>query len=60
MFTDEIDNMGGYFHSSEDSEGDNSTFDWGDNYIMRPRPRVRPNTRVSVSSMQQTLSEMDI
>ncbi|XP_065213983.1 max dimerization protein 3-like isoform X2 [Planococcus citri] len=65
--SDEIDNIGGYFtHSSEDSEdafsteGDNSTFDWGDNYILRPRPRVRPNTRVSVSSMQITLSEMDI
>lgn len=64
IVADEIDNVGGYFtHSSEDSEdafsieGDN-IFDWGDNY--RPRPRVRPNTRVSVSSCQITLSEMDI
>lgn len=62
-----MDHVVGYFtHSSEDSEdafsneGDN-VFEWTDsNYIMRPKPRVRPNTRVSVSSCQITLSEMDI
>ncbi|XKL60044.1 hypothetical protein PGB90_001060 [Kerria lacca] len=64
--SDEIDNVGGYFtHSSEESEdafsieGDN-VFDWADNCIVRPKPRVKPNTRVSVSSCQITLSEMDI
>ncbi len=67
VFTDEIDHAAGYFtHSSEDSEdafsieGDN-VFDWVDNNcVMRPKPRVRPSTRVLVSSCQITLSEMDI